>query len=109
MLKHIITIGLYDKDSHKQEISKPEAIDAIIDAINSRGLCATILTEGIYGVYQHDDGTRVLEPSIRVEIADVESAIILPMIHDLGARFNQESIMWETERKPIAFTHIEYK
>ena len=52
MQKHIITIGLFDKDSHKQEIKKPEVVETVINTINNYGFCATILTEGIYGIYQ---------------------------------------------------------
>lgn len=109
MIKHILTIGLFDKETHKQEIEKTEAIKTVIETIFNHGFCATVFSEGIYGIYTHEDGSRVIEPSLRVEIADIESDKILPLIHELGNAFNQESIMWETQNHPIAFTEIEYK
>lgn len=110
MNKNVITIGLFDKDTKSQIIPKDEAIEVILSAICKRGLCATVQTEGIYGVYIHEDGMRVIEPSIRIELAGVNRKTIIPLIHELRIALNQESIMWECiNRSPIKFVDVKYK
>lgn len=109
MLKHTLTIGLFDKDEHAQVIAKNDAVNLILTAICKRDFCATVSTEGVYGVYRHTDGTVVVEPSIRVEIAGVERAAILPLIHELRVALNQECIMFESVETPIDFVDVNYK
>ena len=109
MMNHIITVGLFDQDSHKQEREKSYYIETVIDAINRYRFCATLETEGIYGVYQHKDGTRIVEPSIRFQVAGVKRAEILELVKELRALLNQESVMLESEEKNITFVDAEYK
>ena len=109
MMNHIITVGLFDQDTHKQEHGKSYYIETVIDAINRHHFCATLETEGIYGIYQHMDGTRICEPSIRFNVAGVTRAEILPLVRELRAALNQESIMLESEEKNIVFVDAEYK
>ena len=109
MMKNIITVGLFDQTTKKQEITKEEAVKALANMIVNRGYCATMQTEGITGIYRHADGTVVIEPSIRVEIAGPDRADILPLVHDIRVAFNQESVMLESIETPIDFIDIEYK
>ena len=56
-----ITMGLFDKDTHKQEIGTLDAYKICINYLMSVTDGATI-TEG-KGIYKHDDGTVIIEPS----------------------------------------------
>lgn len=108
MMNHIVTVGLFDKDSHKMEREKSYYVETVIDAINRHHFCATLETEGIYGIYQHMDGTRICEPSIRFNVAGVSRAEILVLVKELRAELNQESVMLESEEKNITFVDAEY-
>lgn len=54
MTEHIITVGLFDKDSKRQEIGTLDAYKVITNLFCAAGLCATILEA--QGVYKHDNG-----------------------------------------------------
>ena len=109
MMNHVITIVLFDKDSHVMEHAKEWYIQHTINAVCERDMCATLETEGIYGIYRHEDGTRVIEPSIRVNVAGVSREAILGLVRELRAMFNQESIMLESEEKNISFIDADYE
>lgn len=103
MLNHIITIGLFDRKARKQEISTENAIDILVAAIMDHNFCATIESAGVYGVYRHDDGSVIVEPSIRLNIAGETRNAIIKFINELIGTFNQESIMYEMRDDNIIF------
>lgn len=108
MFEHVITVGLFDKDAHVQTKDKRFFLDVIEREICKRNFCATIFSEGITGIYRHEDGTIVREPSIRIEIAGPKRAEILPMLKVFCDTFNQESVMYKMSKQNFAFVHVAY-
>ena len=104
MTQTLLTVGLFDKDTCKQEISTPDARAMLDEILLQRyGLYAYTMLD-CYGCYTMRAGQIVHEPSIRIEIV-TESAIdnLAGMILDIKKALNQESIMVETAQKQIAF------
>lgn len=97
MHEYILTIGLNDRVTEKQEISS-EAAKRMISKIliNKYGVFAFTMFD-CYGVYKMSSTGRIVqEPSIRVEIATAEPMQnideIIRVIKD-SEHLNQESIM----------------
>lgn len=86
-----ITMGLFDKDTHKQEIGTLDAYKICINYLMSVTDGATI-TEG-KGIYKHDDGTVVIEPSFIISISFIEKSTAIEIIKNLKVLFNQEKIV----------------
>ena len=101
MTKHVLTVGLFDKDSKRQEITTVDAFKIITNIFTSKSLCATILE--CQGIYKHDDGTVIVEPSLRIESADCTREQIKPCIDMVKAALNQESVMYEMIESNIEF------
>ena len=108
MHEYILTIGLFDKDTEKQEISR-EAAARIIETvlINRFDVFAFTMTD-CAGVYKMQSTGRIVrEPSIRIEIATDrdETAKIHEIITVLKGRacLNQETIMLKHEKSNITF------
>lgn len=99
MTKYNLTIGLLDKDSKVQEIGTVHATKLITRIVIAKIGFGTILDAN--GVYTHDDGTIVTEPSIRIEILDTEGTIdkdkIVELASELKVALNQESILFEQQ------------
>ena len=99
MTKYNLTIGLLDKDSKVQEIGTVRATKLVTRIVIAKIGFGTILDAN--GVYTHDDGTIVTEPSIRVEILDTEGTIgkdkIVELASELKVALNQESILFEQQ------------
>jgi gamma-glutamylcysteine synthetase len=93
MTKHTLYIGLYDKESKRQEITTIDAFKVVANIFKNTTGGATI-TEAV-GVYTHDDGDIVIEPSLRCEIfgADLES--VHAAISQIKTALNQKSIALE--------------
>jgi hypothetical protein len=108
MHEYTLTIGLFDKDTEKQEISTEAARRIISDVlINSYDIFAYTMLDAA-GVYKmQSTGAIVREPSIRLEIV-TEEAIddkIRAIVNTLkdAAHLNQESIMVKHTTAPITF------
>ena len=86
-----ITMGLFDKDTHRQEISTLDAYKICINYLMSITDGATI-TEG-KGIYKHDDGTVVIEPSFIINLSFIEKSTVIEIVKHLKVLFNQESIV----------------
>lgn len=97
MIEHILTVGLFDKVSKHQEISTLDAYKVVTNLFCAAGLCATILDA--QGIYTHDDGTTVIEPSLRVECAGASREQIKIVAAQIKAALNQESIMYQVIEK----------
>ena len=67
-----------------------------------------MFTEGAFGIYRHDDGTVVKEPSLRIEIAGVERREIMPMVRFFRERFNQESVLYKMTEQVFDLVDVEY-
>lgn len=94
MKKYTICVGLFDKDSKRQEIS---TIDAFKIASNLfiRHTGGATITEGC-GIYTHDDGTIVMEPSLVCMVYGATLEQIKTVASALKDALNQESVAIET-------------
>lgn len=105
MTKTLLTIGLNDKDTERQEITTGEAKNTIAKILlNQYNIFAFTMFE-CFGVYKMEStGNIVFENSIRVEIAtDDELTAADAIIATLKTELSQESIMMERETKEIFF------
>lgn len=95
MTKHILTIGLNDKDTKLQKF----------DIITCYKLVEAVLrqyTDGYtiydtHGGYKHDDGTFITEQSLRVELMFIDTDTVKLIANAIKAPtcLNQESIAYE--------------
>lgn len=93
MTKFILFLGLFDKDSKAQEISTLNAFKIASNLVTDIVGYGTI-TEAM-GIYTHDDGTIVNEPTLRIEITGSELEKIKRLAIALKQAFNQESVALE--------------
>jgi hypothetical protein len=93
MKKFTLYIGLYDKDSKRQEITTIDAYKVVANIFKVTTGGATI-TEAV-GVYTHDNGDVVIEPSLRCEIFGATTEQIYQAAAQIKAALNQESIALE--------------
>ena len=108
MHEYTLTIGLFDKDTEKQEIST-EAAKRIISEmlLNKYDIFAFTMID-CNGVYKMNSTGRIVsEPSIRIEIATDEAMpdTVNAIIDELKNRehLNQESIMMKHSIEKISF------
>jgi len=99
MYEHFLTIGLFDKESEKQELTTETAKNIVADTlINGFEVYAFTMID-CFGVYKMVSSGRIVkEPSIRVEIATV-----LRIIQSLKTNLNQETIMYKMTESEIDF------
>ena len=99
MVKFQLTIGLFDKETEKQEIKTSKAKSMIANTLLNRFHVFAFTMMNAEGVYKmNSTGNIIREPSIRIEIVTDESGDLdmLDMVEFLKVQFNQESIMVET-------------
>lgn len=107
MHEYILTIGLNDRVTEKQEISSEAAKRMISEIlINKYGVFAFTMFD-CYGVYKMNSTGRIIqEPSIRIEMATFEPMNnideIIRVIKD-SEHLNQESIMKKYQVSNISF------
>ena len=89
MKKHIFIIGMNDKDTKTQVISKEKFLSSIYETV---GDCTI---SDSYGYYTHADGSIAKEPSLRVEMLFKKDSDIKGYADKLKADLNQESIAYE--------------
>ena len=94
MKKTTMCIGLLDKDSKHQEITTLDAFKVAANIFAETTGGATI-TEGT-GVYTHDDGTIVIEPTLVCVIYGSDTATIERAANMAKIALNQESVTIET-------------
>lgn len=80
-------IGLNDKDSKKQEVRTDDAIKLVSNVIEGGSIST------IHGVYTHEDGTKVNETTLKVDILYSDDATVRMYANDLKRLLNQESIL----------------
>jgi len=107
MFEHFLTVGLFDKDSEKQEVETETAKDFIAETlIDKFGVYAFTMID-CSGVYKmQSTGAIVKEPSIRIEIAaeaDLTRETVYRIIKELKEGLNQESIMYKMVESEIDF------
>lgn len=99
--KIILFLGLFDKDSKAQEISTLDAFKIASNLVTDIIGFGTI-TEAV-GVYTHDDGTIVNEPTLRIEVSNVELEPMKRLAIALKQAFNQESVAFEVVHSDFNF------
>lgn len=99
--KIILFVGLFDKDSKAQEISTLDAYKVASNLVTDIIGFGTI-TEAL-GVYTHDDGTIVNEPTLRIEVSGIELEPMKKLAIALKQTFNQESIGFEIVKSDFSF------
>ena len=85
--QHTIFLGLNDGTTKQQEISTDKAIEMVSNVI-SGGSISTI-----QGVYTHEDGTKVKENTLKIDILYSDDATVRLYASDLKRLFNQESVL----------------
>lgn len=95
MKKHILYIGLNDKDSKQQEISILDAYKIIFNAVKKYYDGATI-TES-RGFYTHESGAVTFENSLICSILFADDDKTRLLAEDLKILLNQETIALEIQ------------
>lgn len=101
MKKVILYLGLFDKDSKAQEISTLDAFKIASNLLTDIIGFGTI-TEAM-GAYTHDDGTVVNEPTLRIEVSNIELESMKRLAIALKSAFNQESVALEVVHTDFNF------
>lgn len=95
MNKITLYIGLNDKTLKRQIVDTVEATKIVYNIILDCSDGGTIYNA--MGIYKHDDGTVVIENTLRVELFNVDPAIVDGIIYRSKIALNQESIIKQTE------------
>lgn len=103
--KTMLAVGLFDKDTKKQEIPTKQAFDIINKCLMECVEGATVYLGN--GIYKHIDKTTVCEPNIIVLLYDVDKKTINNIINKLCKLLNQECIMQETSVCSLSFSNGE--
>ncbi len=99
--KIILFLGLFDKETKAQEITTLDAFKIASNLLTDIIGFGTI-TEAV-GVYTHDDGTIVNEPTLRIEVSNVELEPMKRLAIALKSAFNQESVAFEVVHSDFNF------
>lgn len=95
MTKYTLYMGLNDKDSKRQMISTVEAYKIVSNLVSQMFDGGTIYEAD--GVYKHDDGTIVIEKTLKIELLFAEQKDVKDLCETLKRVFNQESIAVQVE------------
>lgn len=93
--KFTLYLGLNDKDTKVQMTSTLEAYKVVSNILAKDFGGGTIFEA--QGIYKHDDGTIVIEKTLRIEILFAELPQIKILVELLKKIFNQESIAVQEE------------
>ena len=83
-------VGLNDQKEHVQLIDTDIAMSLVTDYLYEHFEGATV-SEG-YGIYKHEDGSRVKEKTIIIELFYVSENDVSLLVKHLKKVLNQESI-----------------
>ena len=95
MEKITLYVGLNDKDTKQQKIDTLEATKIVENLITD--LCGGGTIYNAAGVYKHEDGTLVIENTIKIELFEAPATALDELISTLKKVLNQESIIKQTE------------
>lgn len=99
-VKYILTIGLNDKDSKVQKVSTVEAYKIVENTCLNVGIKGFTIYE-CKGFYTHENGEKVQENSLRVEVYYFGSDNmdqVKSLVTSLKTSLNQESIAIEIQQ-----------
>lgn len=95
MTKYTLYLGLNDKDTKKQVYSTIECYKSALHLCAEFCGGATIYEAD--GVYTHENGTIVIEHTLKIEIYTDDTPALENLILALKIGFNQESILVQAE------------
>lgn len=95
MKKFTLYLGLNDQHTKSQKISTLEAYKIVTNILANDFDGGTIFEA--QGIYKHEDGTVVVETTLRIEILFAELPAIKNLVTTLKKVFNQESIAVQEE------------
>ncbi len=101
MNKITLFIGLNDKDSKRQEIATSEARAILAERIARKIGFGTVSLAS--GVYTHNNGSTVIENTLRCEFYTEDDAPVMEFAKWAKARLNQESISVEVSAPAVQF------
>ena len=84
--KFNLYVGLNDKDTKKQEVTTEQAKDIV------NNVCGDCSIQEITGYYTHDNGEKVKENTLKVELLFKDESEVKLYCQDLKKLLNQESI-----------------
>lgn len=93
--KFTLYLGLNDKDTKMQKIATIEAYKIVSNIIAKRFSGGTIFEAD--GIYRHEDGTVVIEKTLRIELLFAEDSAVKNFVDELKMIFNQESVAVQKE------------
>ena len=97
--KYTLYIGLNDKDTKTQLIDTETSYKIVGNVLTQNDLDYTISTA--QGGYTHENGTKVVENTLRVELLEFGNSIkenILSACKNIKELLNQESIAFQVEK-----------
>lgn len=95
MTKHTLYVGLNDKDTKRQEVGTLAAVKIITNILTEKVGGGTIYEAT--GIYTHENGDIVIEPTLRVEIVGASANATLDAVAAIKTALNQESVIVQTE------------
>lgn len=95
MKKHILYIGLNDKDSKQQEIDSLTAFKIVLNQVRKYYDGGTV--KECKGFYTHESGEVTIENTLEVSILFADDEKTRALITDLKQVINQESIALQRE------------
>ncbi len=99
--KIMLAVGLFDKNTKKQEIKTEEALQLVNNILLQYTEGATAYMGD--GIYRHIDGSVVIEPNIIILLYDINKNTIDKIIAELKTSLNQECIMKEETSVYLSF------
>lgn len=93
--KYTLYMGLNDKDSKQQQVSTLDAYKMVNNLV-CRMFDGGTISEA-QGIYKHEDGTVVVETTLRIELLFAEEESVKELVATLKSVFNQESIAVQKE------------
>ncbi len=96
--KHILTIGLSDKDTKHQIYTTKQATQKVEQILQSYADGWTIYQTN--GGYKHMDGVFIKEKSLRVELEFIDKKRVLQIIDKIKSKecLNQESVIYAIQK-----------
>ena len=95
MDKFTLYLGLNDKDTKTQLVSTLEAYKVVTNVLKTYTDGATVFEAN--GIYKHDDGTIIVEKTLRIELLFVNKSTVKEIVNTLKKMLNQESIAVQHE------------
>lgn len=93
--KYTLYVGLNDKDTRRQEIGTIEAYK-LVAGLLARELGGGTIYEA-HGIYTHDDGTIVIEETLRCEVFADSRSEVMGVVETIKSMLNQEAVIVQTE------------